>query len=129
MTMSGQDKVILSFDHAMNNTNVGLNDMSVSVSSSSYVSTSWSASYLNDTTLEISISYGGLLKGGETLNVRITNYKAIRASTGGCVRPTSFSTSLQSSLQSSADSARSISDYIGYIVLVGILIIFGILMI
>ena len=129
MTMSGQNKVILNFDHAMNKTDIKLNDMSVSVSSSRYISTSWSASYLNDTALEISISYGGMLKGGETLNVRITNYRAIRSSTGGCVRPTNFNTTLQSSLQSSADSARSISDYTGYIVLIGILIIFGILMI
>ena len=129
MIMSGQNKVILNFDHAMNNTDIKLNDMSMSVNSSSYVSTSWSALYMNDTALEISVSFGSLLKGGETLNVRITNYRAIRSSTGGCVRPTNFNTTLQSSLQSSADSARSISDYTGYIVLVGILIIFGILMI
>ena len=129
MTMSGQNKVILNFDHTMNNTDITLNDMSVSVSSSSYISTSWSASYVNDTALEISISYGGLLKGGETLNIRITNYRAIRASTGGCVRPIMFNTTLESSLQTSADSAKSLSSYTGYIVFTGILFIFGILMI
>ena len=40
MTMSGQNKVILNFDHTMNDTDITLNDMSVSVSSSSYISTS-----------------------------------------------------------------------------------------
>ena len=129
MTMSGQNKAILNFDHVMNNTEITLNDMSVSVSSNSYISTSWSASYINDTALEISIRFGGLLKGGETLNVRIINYRAIRASTGGCVRPSVFSTTLESSLQSSADSAKSISDFTGYIVFGGILMIFGILMV
>ena len=129
MTILSHNRAIFRFDHAMNITDIRLNDISVSVSSSGYISTSWLASYINDTALEINVSYGSLFKGDGTLNVRITSYRAIRASTGGCVSPRSFDTSLQGSLQSSADSARSITNFTGYIVLVRILIGFGILMI
>lgn len=120
------NNLVFTFDAPINSTSIGLSDISVEVDAKAFISTTWYAVYIDDYTLKLSITYGSMLRGKEVLNVNFLNYKTFRGPNGGWVSPTSFSASLSSSLAGSAKSARSIGNFTAYFVFLGILALFGV---
>jgi cysteine-rich repeat protein len=119
----------IDFDHDMQNSSIGLNDMAISISSDSIIKFSWKAQYKNSTFLLIKLVINSVLQGGEILKIKFTNDKVFRGPNGGCVKPTIFTTNLESSLNSVAASAQAASDLMQYIVLGGTIAAFGLILI
>jgi cysteine-rich repeat protein len=121
--------LVIDFDHAMQDSTIGLNDMSVSISSDIRIKVDWTAHYINSTSLLIKLSINSALQGGEILKIKFTNSKVFRGPNGGWVKPSIFTAKLESSFASVAASAQAASQYMEYLVLGGTIAIFGLLLI
>jgi len=81
--MQDDNSVTLTFDYDMQQSVIGLNDISVSVSSDILVKFDWTAVYSDLRTLVISFNIYSALQGGEELTIKLNNYKVFRSPTGG----------------------------------------------
>lgn len=127
--MNDDGSVIFTFDHDMKQSTIGLNDVAISITSDILVKFDWTATFPDKKIFVINLNIHSALQGGETLNIRMANYKAFRSPTGGCVVPESFSITLKSSLESAAAIAKAASIYLQYIIMGGMIGTFGFLMI
>ena len=105
----------------MYQTTIDLVDLYVSIKSEAKVKFTWTATYINTTTLKLSLDLHSVLQGTEVLEIKFINGKVFRGPDGGCVEPDKLSTNLKSSLLKSAESAEAISDVTSYIILAGII--------
>jgi len=126
--MKEDNSIILTFDYDMQQVPIGLNDLAISITSDVLIKFDWTASYSDLRTLKLQFTINSALQGGETLSVRLVNYKVFRSSTGGCVLPDTFSTTLESSLTSTAASAAAASGFMQYIIVGGMVGVFGLLL-
>jgi hypothetical protein len=108
-------------------TSFGFSDLSVGINSDFIVDFSWSASYSTSTTLDVNLSINSALQGGEELTIKLINSKKFRSPTGGCVKPSNFKKSLESSLSSTAASAKAASGLSMYLIMGGMMVMFGLL--
>ena len=81
--VTNDNSIDIKFNHTMNMTNIGEDDLLVEIQSSYKISYSWTASYTNDTNLHISIDVSSVLEGGETMTISFINYKTFRGPDGG----------------------------------------------
>lgn len=62
---------------------ISQDDMLVEITSSFRISYSWTAEYINSTSLIVSITTKSIFEGGEPLKITFLNYKTFRADIGG----------------------------------------------
>lgn len=104
-------------------------DLMIEIQSSTPFTFDWSAYYINSTSFSIDLSINNILVGDEVLTLRFINYKKFRGPNGGCIITDSLNTTLGNSLQGSIQSARSIGNYLQYIIVGGLIIGVGLLMV
>jgi cysteine-rich repeat protein len=120
---------LITFDHEMLNSSVGLNDLFISITSETIVKFSWTAQYQNNTALLVKMNIKSALQGGETLTIKFVNDKVFRGPNGGWVKPASFTSKLTSSLASVAATAEAASNIMQYVALGGTVVAFGSIMV
>jgi cysteine-rich repeat protein len=101
-------------------------DIQVNILAEYRVKYSWTASYINSKTMRINMDIKTAMSGKETLIVKFINYKTIRGANGGCPIPESLSTPIPSSLSAERQLAKSMSKYTKYLIIGGVLSMFGI---
>ena len=111
----------------MREVNIKSKDILIEIESDYSVSFTHSASYSDRKTLDLTIDFATVLSGNEKMTITLNNDAKFRADDGGCVQPQEFEANLTSSLTSVADSAGSASGFTMYFVMLGILCVFGIL--
>jgi hypothetical protein len=119
------DQIMLTFSDAMLQTVIGMNDLSIDIISEMKTSFTWTASYSDLNTLKINLAISSALQGGETLTIKLVNEKKFRTPIGGCVKPSKFTITMASSLTNVAASAKAASDLTMYIVMIGVMVLFG----
>jgi len=67
----------------MNKTDITLNDLLVTISSKYNIKFTWTAIYINDKTLRVSIITNFVLVGDEIVTIKFISYKIFRGSYGG----------------------------------------------
>ena len=121
-SVSTENTLSISFNHEMIKTSISLNDMQITISSSYIIDFTWSATYLNSTTLNIAITTNTVLQGGEKITITFVNYKVFRAPRGGCLTLQQLSSTLKSNLNSSTNAANSLSWFAQYTAYLGIIV-------
>jgi cysteine-rich repeat protein len=125
--LTNNKRVSITFSEPMLPTSIGFSDISVRIDTDFIVEFSWSASYSTTTTLDISLNIKSALQGGEELTIKLINPKKFRSPIGGCVQPSAFKKSLESSLTSTAASAKAASGLSMYLIMAGVMVMFGLL--
>ena len=93
---------------------IGVNDISLSISSLYLISFTWSANYVNDTIVQISLVIQSILQGNEKLNIQLSNYKVFRGYNGGWLSNSNLTAALKSNNQASISSANFLSIIMQY---------------
>ena len=119
-SVSTSNTVEIGFSHAMNKTEITLDDLSVSISYQYTISISWSAYYSNNQTLLINIDSQTVLTGEEKITIKFINYRVWRGPNGGCLTTDQLSATTQNSLADSVATANSISSFAQYSSYIGI---------
>jgi hypothetical protein len=119
------DQIILTFSDAMLQTVIGVNDLNIDITSEMKTSFTWTASYFDLNTLKINLTIISALQGGESLIIKLVSDKKFRTPFGGCVKPSKFTITMASSLTNVAASAQAASDLTMYIVMIGVMVLFG----
>ena len=120
----------INFSSEMKQISVSLNDLLVTVSSKYSILYTWSANFINEKVLRISIETNYVLIGDETVSIKFINYKEFRGPYGGWLVNTEIISNASGNLKKSEETASSFSVFAKYsayfgIIVTIILIIFG----
>ena len=127
-SISSSNTIVIGFNHTMKQVNITFDYLSVSIAYDYTIIFSWSAYYLNESTLEIRINSQTVLTGNEKINIKFINYKAWRGPNGGDLTTYSLSVNAQNSLIDVVSTAYSMSIFAQYLSYAGIIISFGLVL-
>lgn len=114
--------VTLTFNETMDQQTIENSDLSVNVISESQSLYSWTAAYISSNQVEIKVTVKSVLKGTESLEIIINNFKKFRTIDGGWLNLYEFNYTLEDSLKSADRLMKKAKGYIYYIVIGGILV-------
>ena len=106
----------------MNKTDITLNDLLVTVSSKYNIKYTWTATYINDKTLRVSIITNFVLVGDEIITIKFISYKIFRGPYGGWLSVDYVTSIASNNLVDSEQTVLSMSALLQYSTYTGILI-------
>ena len=112
----------INFSSNLNKTDITLNDLLVTVSSKYNIKYTWTATYINDKTLRVSIITNFVLIGDETVTIKFISYKIFRGPYGGWLSVDSVTSIANNNLVDSEQTVLSMSAFLQYSTYTGILV-------
>ena len=127
--LSGDNnELYVTFSDTMYVTSIGVEDINVRIEADYRVDFSWSAEYVNSTWMKFHIDIKTAMEGTEVLSIIFVNYKTIRGINGGWPQPDELTTSISSSLSLDVELSEAISKYSKFLIIGGLLSMFGVVM-
>ena len=112
----------INFSSNINKTDITLNDLLVTVSSKYSIKFTWTATYINDKTLRVSIITNFVLVGDEIVTIKFISYKIFRGPYGGWLSIDSVTSIANNNLVDSEQTVLSMSALLQYSTYTGILV-------
>ena len=129
--MSSTDSTVylFTFNDTMDEVDITQNDMIVSIDSSYLLDYDWSAKYISNQQLAVTVDVVSVLTGLETMTINFTNPKKYRTNIGGCLTKYSYSITMTTNLQDSVDQAKSMGFFSQFFTYSGLFIIGGVILV
>ena len=120
---------LFTFNDTMDEVDITQNDMIVSIDSSYLLDYDWSAKYISNQQLAVTVDVVSVLTGLETMTINFTNPKKYRTNIGGCLTKYSYSITMTTNLQDSVDQAKSMGFFSQFFTYSGLFIIGGVILV